>query len=177
MINWDAVATAGATAVFVTLTIEYIAKPRLECRKERILAMVHSRQELLSSVVDLSMAAGVVKLEAPPAMAVETQGRVEAERQRQYGRIREQSERLFDQAGKYAGAYALPHVMRDIVIGYIYCVQGVALSARSQRQQAETIYNLGIPMAGILDHPRFWQVRKWQRGLEEVRRLILETES
>jgi hypothetical protein len=37
MINWDTVVTSAATALVVTLVIEYFAKPGLEARKSGFL--------------------------------------------------------------------------------------------------------------------------------------------
>lgn len=47
-INWDTVSTAGATALVVTLAVEYVAKPRLEARKEAILDALWRRDRVLS---------------------------------------------------------------------------------------------------------------------------------
>jgi hypothetical protein len=56
-INWSTVWTAGATALFVTLAIEYVAKPRLEARKEQILDALRARGEVKALVTRMSFAA------------------------------------------------------------------------------------------------------------------------
>jgi hypothetical protein len=56
-INWDTVSTAGATALVVTLVVEYVAKPRLEARKEAILDALRSRREVQALVLRMTVAA------------------------------------------------------------------------------------------------------------------------
>jgi hypothetical protein len=44
VVHWTPILSSAVTAVFVTLLVEYLAKPRLEARKDRILEGMRARR-------------------------------------------------------------------------------------------------------------------------------------
>jgi hypothetical protein len=172
-INWDTVATSATTALVVTLAVEYAAKPRLEARKERILDGLRTRRQLNAAVVTLAQAANFILIQIPSDAEPAVRERFKTERHRHYERMRQLVQDLFDDAGRHAGVYTWP--VRDLVLGYLTCIEGVVLSPRTQHRQAEIIRGLAGPVAMVLDGPR-WQAVARVRAVGELRRLITETE-
>jgi hypothetical protein len=170
-VDWNAVVNAAVTAAIVTLAIEYFAKPRLEIRKERLLNMVRDRHELTLAIVNLSSAAAVILLELPPGADAESHERLQAERQRQYSRMRDLAQRLFDDADRYAAAHFDP--IRSVVIDYVVCTHGVMLSGQTPAQKARIVRELAVPMAAVIAY-RLRRLPAGVRALFEVRRLIAD---
>jgi hypothetical protein len=153
-INWDTVQTAAATAVFVTLIVEYFAKPRLEARKERHLETLRTRRTFITGVAELAMAANLLTLDLPNDAERKLQRNFQEERDRQYARMCARVVDMFDGVGKYAAAYREP-VMSEL-FAYVMCLYGVVISTRSKRRQAEIIKELG-PAAVAVFEPSRWR--------------------
>ncbi|MEU5554301.1 hypothetical protein ABZ738_31470 [Micromonospora sp. NPDC047793] len=148
-INWDTVATAAATAIFVTLAVEYAAKPRLEARKERILAVHRSRRELAVAVRGIAVTSAFLALDLPKDAAGDVRAQLLAERARKHEQMRDQAQAMFDVGDSHAATY--PGWVMESVMSYITTVQGVMLSARTQHDKACLIRDLSQHMAVIVD--------------------------
>lgn len=85
-VDWNTVRTAGATAVFVTLAVEYIAKPRMEARKERILEDARLRRDLVTAIMDLTLSAAILITDVPADASAEVKQTLREERRRHYER-------------------------------------------------------------------------------------------
>ncbi|MGY3520203.1 hypothetical protein ACVMYR_28250 [Micromonospora sp. PTRAS2] len=168
-INWDTVATAAATAVFVTLAVEYAAKPRLEARKERILAAGKSRRALSAAITSIAIPAAFLSVDLPKEMRGDVREAVRAERRRQYERMREQAQRLVDGADEHVGTFLGRSI--PMVMSYITTVHGIMLSARTRHDKAQMIYDLSKQMGMVLDG-RWWQMPARVRALWELERLV-----
>lgn len=173
-ISWDTVVTAAATAVFVTLAVEYFAKPRLEARKERILDALRARRELLTLITRLSISARMYAARLPDSAARDLQRVWDAERNRQYQLMHEQALQLSDNVARFANSY--PRQLDDVLMGYAFAVHGIVLSMRPRHQKAELIADLAIPIATAIEVPRPWPWRLWRmaRAQIEVRRKLAE---
>lgn len=173
-IDWNAVLNAALTAVIVTLAIEYLAKPRLEVRKERLQHVARTRRELIASIVDLSLAAAFLVEEIPKDLRPELRDALRTERRRRYENMRELTQTLFDNAGKYGAAYMGPP--QALLIDYLLCIQGTVLSMRTQAQKAKIVKDLSTPMVTMLAPGGIWRLPAVVRAIDEVRRLIAATQ-
>jgi hypothetical protein len=172
-VNWDTVATSAATALIVTLGIEYAAKPRLEARKERVLAALRSRRELSAALTAVSLPAAFLTMDIPKDAEPQVRETLKAERQRQYERMREQAQAMTDSMDRHASTF---HSMpMKIVMSYIGTVQGIMLSARTRHDKAKLIFELSQQMALILDG-RWWQAVARVRALQRFHELVAESE-
>jgi hypothetical protein len=168
-INWGTV----ATAVVLTLILEYFFKPFLEARKQRHLENLRTRQELLAALVSLTMSAKIYVTEVPDDIDPVLRQAFKDERARHYGRLKSTVSDLFDNAGRYAKVY--PALLSDDLIAYLACLHGVMLSRRPKHRQADIIQAMGVPAATVLD-PRPWRLIGCMRARDELMRLIAQTE-
>lgn len=172
-VNLEALAASALMSFIVTVVIEYIAKPRLEARKEEILDAHRSRRELLAATVRIAYAATVVATEVPGSADSAVRGNVYVEQDRQYERLQGEVQRLVDDMGRHAGTFLGP--MLTVVVDYTSSLQGLLMSARPRPEQAAEIRDLAAAMAGALSSPRLWRVRRQisrVHALTEVRRLV-----
>lgn len=176
-INWNTVVTSAATAIIVTLAIEYFAKPRLEARKERILGVIRTRDELLAVITKLSIVAKMYGDDLPATAPQDLQRRVKEEKDRLYESLEQQTRQLMDDIARYARAY--PGRFRDLLIEYTGTVHGLMLSMRSRQRKTAHIAALGTPIATALEVPPRWQPWSWARMVmaqEEVAAMIAAIE-
>ncbi|EWM67010.1 MULTISPECIES: hypothetical protein [unclassified Micromonospora] len=172
-VNWDIVATSAATALIVTLGIEYAAKPRLEARKERILAALRSRRELSAALTAVSLPAAFLSMDIPREAESQVRETLKEERWRQYERMRQQAQAMTDSMDRHAGTF---HSMpMKIVMSYIGTMQGILLSARTRHDKAKLVFELSQQMALILDG-RWWQAVARVRVLQRFHELVAESE-
>ncbi|GAA2409814.1 MULTISPECIES: hypothetical protein [Nonomuraea] len=175
VVNWDAVATAAVAAIIFNLALDYVAKPRLEARKEEILDAHRSRRELLASAVRIAHAAAFVSAAVPSSAEPAVRGNVYVEQDRQYDRLQAEVQQLADDAGRHAGTFLGP--LLNLVVGYVSALQGLLMSARPRTEQAADIQKLAGAMAVALSSPRRWQIWKIVvkgQAMAEVRRLVAE---
>jgi len=171
--NWDTVLTSAGTAIAVTVAVEYFAKPRLEARKERILSAHRSRDELIAALVPIAQAAEMLLGETPKDVSREMRDRFRAERQRQYDRLQEQVQHLYDDVGRYSGTYVSTYM--NLVMRFVMNAQGVMLSARTQHEKARLIKAMTVPMATVLS-PSWRRLMAVARAKAEVVRAMDEIE-
>ena len=173
-VNWDTVATAGATAMFVTLVIEYLAKPRLEARKERILSHFRDRRDLGVLVTKISLAARRFTEPMPDDVEPKLRETWNRERDRQFTLMRELVLKLSDDVDRYARVYRNP--VRELLIKYAFTLHGVVMSLRSRHRQAEIVGDLGVPMAIVID-ANLRRPLDFQTAVEQVRELVAATQA
>lgn len=172
-INWDTVVTSGLTAVIVTLTIEYAAKPRLEARKERILDQLRARRELLAAITKLTLSAQMYREELPSSAPQDLQRVWADERRRHFDDLQQQARQLLDDTPRYAQAYH--HRFHDVLIGYATTVHAIVTSMRQKHRKATLIADLGIPVATALEVPprwQIWNVVRMYSAQQQVRRAL-----
>lgn len=159
--------------MIVTLAIEYLAKPRLEVRKERLLDVARKRRELIAAILDLALAAAFLVEELPKDLDPELREAFRVERRRRYEHLRELTQKLSDNAAQYASVYVGPQ--QKLLIDFLACIQGAVLSKRTQARKAEIIKGLATPMTTALDPGRIWRVPAAVMAIDEARRLIRAT--
>lgn len=171
-VNWDNVTTAGATAVFVTLVVEYLAKPSLEARKDRILDAHRARGELHDLIMKITFAAARLCEKLPADAPADLRSTWDKEADRQYEIMHGQILEAADNVGRYMRVYRSQ--IRDLVAAYLINLHGVVLSPRTRDRQAEIVANLGAPMATAITPPRPWGIRAWRRAVSEIRAQITD---
>ncbi|MGC4886619.1 hypothetical protein [Micromonospora sp. DT227] len=172
-IEWNTVATAGATAVFVTLAVEYLAKPALEARKEWILEDARLRRDLATAIMNLTLSASMLLIDIPADAPAEVKQALREERRRHYERMSTAINALHDDAGRYARAYK--GAKREAVFLYLNCVKGVVLSPRTRHRQAEMVHSLAVPMVTILEGTLAHPIR-FQDARSKLAELVADTE-
>ncbi|MBG0818776.1 hypothetical protein [Planomonospora sp. ID82291] len=170
-INWDTVATSAATAVVVTSMYDYFVRPRQEARKERIAEQLRARRELLAVLAYTAQSASVVLLEPPPDATTAVLEKLRDQRQRQYERMQEHVQSLFDDVTRYASTYVL--LPRDVLIECVCCMQGVLMSSRSRREQARLLHAFTYQLAVIFSYAG-WRLIARGKALMKTRRLLGE---
>ncbi len=147
-IDWGAAATAAVTAVFVTVLVECLAKPRLEARKERHLEALRTRRELVTAIATLTMAARMSVTELPAGADDEVRQRWGEEQRRHHARLRTLVTDLFDDLGRYVAAY--PEPVGVELIRAVVCLHGVMLSSRPERRRAEIVHAVGRAVTRVV---------------------------
>jgi hypothetical protein len=172
---WSTIGLTVLTALFATMAVEWLAKPRLEARKERVLGHPRKRDELAPAVLKLGFAAQFLTVDMPTDLPTRARENLLAERRRTYARMQSITAELADGLVSYADLYFGPLI--DLVPLYITHVQGVIMSARIQVKQARMLSELTMPTYLILRPPRMWMVWRWPaliRAPAELRRLIAD---
>lgn len=172
-IDLETLATAAASSIFVTLVVEYFAKPRLEARKEEILDAHRARRELLPATIRIAYAAAAVSTALPKAVDPGVRGNVYAEQDRQYQRLEVLVQDLVDDVGRRAGTFLAPYL--DLVVGYTSTLQGLLMSSGTPADRAARVREVAEVMALVLSPPRLWQLWKapaYQENLAKARSLI-----
>ncbi|RNH98850.1 hypothetical protein EEZ25_24430 [Micromonospora aurantiaca] len=172
-IDWNTVATAGATAVFVTLAVEYVAKPGMEARKERVLEDARLRRDLVTAIMDLALSAAILITDVLADASAPVKQSLREERRRHYDRMRRRIDALHDDAGRYARAYQ--GAKRVAAFQYLNCVKGVVLSERTRYQQAGVMHSLAAPVATILEGTLAHPIR-FQNARLKLAELVADTE-
>jgi hypothetical protein len=173
-INWDTVATAGATAILVTLAVEYLAKPMLEARKERILDGFQARRDLLTLITKMTLAARKYGERLPDGADRELHRTWNEERERHYNLMRQYAQQLSVDLDRYARAYN--PAVTDLIVAYGFSVHAIVLSRRPRHRQAALIAELGEPMETFVQVPPPWRALAWDRAQKQVRQLITKIE-
>lgn len=174
LISFSAVVTAIVVSVLTTLLVEYLAKPHLEARKERILARVRQREEFRAAVHELTahvawVAIGLASRPAGWERWLYEQGDA-------YVRMVE----LVDLMHRHiVWALALPDQYQDLAMRYVVYVKYVTLSDHPETQQAKMIHAINTEMGHFVD--RFsrwplWLVPRRRRALKRIELLFDETE-
>ena len=97
---------SALTSAVVALGIEWIAKPRMDARKERILEDHRSRLRFEAWLLRITvMSATWEQFEMPPGASDETRSTLENEQARALRQLDEITQSSTDDLGSYAGTY------------------------------------------------------------------------
>ena len=173
--GWGGLGGVVLTTVVTTLVVEYLVKPRLEARKERILQVFKVRAEFLERVVTMSLAAEAILLEPPPDSRQDLRNALQAQRDRQYGRLQDMTQELVDNAGRYGAAFGWP-IMNETLFPYIFCMHGVMLSSRARSVKATVVRAFGKPIVNALEKPPWWRILRPVFATRQVKVLIARAE-
>jgi len=175
-INWDTVVTSvlasALTAVFVTLAVEYLAKPRLEARKERFLQYHKTRRDgrrHLLKVRELS-----VRLSQYRRLSDATSSNRDSHREI-YARFNsELAEAIegFDQAFTDVSP-DVPSRFYEATTGYVGLVLGVVRSDQPWARKGAAIALATYPMIDAWDTPTA-RGFLWSRRMRKLEQAIAQ---
>jgi hypothetical protein len=159
--------TSALVSGVVALGIEWVVKPRLEARKERIIGYWRKRHTFDSYLLKMLVISGRwSELKEPAEVSDDFRRKLSGEMDRDFGQIDDMTRELFDDIGSYALTYVgmkLPYIKRsipDMIADYIYIVRGIAISDRAQHTKAEIIRELTEPTFNYLFGNRKHPVRR-----------------
>lgn len=157
----------------VALGIELVAKPRLEARKERILADHRSRLTFDARLTKIiTMAATWAQFEEPTRGSDEFRDRLENERSRALQELDGITQELMDDLGSYAGTYVAwnPRVLGAsapaLVAKYVFIVRGISLSDRSAADKFRELRDVSLAMQQALFS--YWHPVRRARALRDL---------
>jgi hypothetical protein len=174
------VLTAGVVSAVVSIFFEWIAKPRMDARKERILNDIGNRRKFENNLLRLEVASGMwAQFKYPASATRQTKEAIDAERQRAYQQIDNTTKGMADDLGFYALTYfgvrmrPLKTSVPEMISRYVYCVRGVYLSNRTYTTKAEIIRKLTGPMRTFLFGGKLHWLRR-VNALFEMQKLLDE---
>lgn len=151
------VVTAAVVSAVVSIFFEWVAKPRMDARKERILNDIGNRRKFENNLLRLDVASGMwARFKYPANATRQTKEAIDSERQRAYQQIDDTTKEMVDDLGFYALTYLgvrirpLKTSVPEMISRYVYCVRGVYLSNRTYTTKAEIIHKLTEPMRTYL---------------------------
>jgi len=158
------IAVAALTSGVVALGIEYAAKPRLEARKERILARWRTRDSLRRQLLTIGLLAKRLDHERlPPGLPAEARSRLIAQEGRIYTDLQTAVEVLLNSLAEPAGTY--PARVVSLLFNYSGIINGVIISERNRSDKARIIVTGTMPLLNCLFDP-------WWRPIQRVRGLL-----
>jgi hypothetical protein len=147
------VVTSAVVSGVVALGLELVAKPRLEARKERILAAARGRSDFERNLLKLEVLSGTwANFVNPPGVSMGSRQLIAQERRRAFSQIEDITKELVDGLSAYAITYIgvrLPGQSMsapEIISNYVWTVRGVTVSARSTSDKAKAIHELTEPI-------------------------------
>jgi hypothetical protein len=166
-----AVVTSVIASIASSFLFDYMARPRLEARKERILGQLRKRREFYSSALSLGVAAKIAAVDVPFGIDHKTREKLVGERQAARQRMTTISKGLLEDVGAIAGTYH--SLIIDDVISYIMTMHGVVLSRRSSERKAEVIEECTRDLLAFLEG-RWWRPIRRVNARSRLRGLISE---
>jgi hypothetical protein len=168
--HWaSTVLVSALTSGVVALGIEWLAKPRLEARKERLLQVHRARQTFQANVVrllaDSVRVSTAAALPLPRDLKAEVRRAARGEVSRAAQRIDDATKEMADKLEDYALSYGTARA-RDLVVGYVAVARGVQLSDRTQVEKAEILREISAPLNTLLFGG--WRFRSRYRALMEL---------
>jgi len=169
-VSFETIIGSALAAGIVSVLVEYAVKPRLEARKERILAAHRDRQRLHDRLIAIGIAAARLNRDRLPGdTRAEVRQALRGEDQRALTTIDEQTRDLVDDLGHAAGTYAWR--IKDLVVGYAALVRGWSLSERTAAEKGRLIAEVTTPMIGYLAGSG-WRPFRRARCMREVCTLL-----
>jgi hypothetical protein len=160
---------AALTSAVVALGIEWLAKPRLDARKERILSARRARDAFGSRLLQIEVLAALWKdlppVPAPAASQAERQ-RLRAERDRTMDQVGDITAAMFDELGSYALTHASMPVpggvgpMPIFIARYVTLARGIAISDRTAVDKLRTLHDMTSPLRICLFGSAWHPVRR-----------------
>ena len=137
---------AALTSGVVALGIEWLFKPRLEARKERLLELHRKRRTFATQMITIMTT--IAKWSAveprPGGMSDAFADRLARDRETAEQQLENITKAMNDEIFDVAAAYATQRI-RNLVIRYIFMVRLVLLSDRSQVEQWSILQSLTQP--------------------------------
>lgn len=167
------VLTSAVVSGAVALFFEWVAKPRMDARKERVLRVISNRRTFEDNLLRLDVASAVLnQFKYPPNASRDTKDALDAERRRYLQQMDSATQSMMDEIGFFALTYAsvkLPRLgisIPEMISRYVFCVRAVYLSGRSYTRKAEIIQELTVPMRTYLFGSKLHPIRRMNASAE-----------
>jgi hypothetical protein len=161
-VSWPTVALSATISVgvagLVTLGLDFVARPRLEARKERLLDRYRAVHEAGQRLMAISMAAGMLAHTQEPAVDANALQSFREEVERIRLSIVQETVEL--QAAMPRFILAAPALLQATVPGVVGRIRGIALSSRSHNDVGEEV---GLFVAGPADYLLATRLRRLGR--------------
>lgn len=151
------VVTSAVVSGVVALGFELVAKPRLEARKERYLAVARMRSDFARDLLKLEVLSGTwAQFANPPSASIGTLQLITQERRRAFSQIEEITKELVDGLSGYALTYVGFRVpgqsvsAPEMISNYVWTVRGITVSSRSVAAKMKAIHELTEPIRMFL---------------------------
>jgi hypothetical protein len=151
------VAVSALVSGVVALGIEWVAKPRLEARKEHLLAVYRVRRKLKGNWVRIMMITSKWRNFDPPpgAMNEEELGNLAGEADRQLQELDEMTKTMADNVEVYVGGFTPRRIFGQIspqeaVWRYIVAARAVMLSDSPPSRKFAALQDLTRPIEALL---------------------------
>jgi hypothetical protein len=146
------------TSAFVTLAIEWLAKPRLEARKENILALHRGRRTFHTNLLTIlsnsaKLATGAAH-EIPRSTKEDLRRSIRAEADRAATRIDSATQDMSDNVTDYVSTYATERI-RNLILRYVFTARAIAISTRTQVEKSDILKEITIPI-------HTWLFARWR---------------
>jgi hypothetical protein len=143
------VLVSALTSAFVTLAVEWLAKPRLEARKERLLTLHRGRRTFEKNL--LIILGNAAKLATGAAHGIprgteeELRRAIRGEADRAAAQIEAATKDMSDNLMDYVLTYATDRI-RNLIIRYVFTARVIAISTRTQVEKAEILKEITTPI-------------------------------
>lgn len=137
------------TSAFVALAVEWLAKPRLEARKERLLALYRARRAFEKNL--LIILGNAAKLATGAANGIprgtdeELRRAIRAEADRAASQIDAATKDMSDNVMDYVLTYSTDRI-RNLIIRYVFTTRGISISSRTRVEKAEMLKEVTAPI-------------------------------
>lgn len=143
------VLVSAITSAFVALAVEWLAKPRLEARKEGLLALHRARRafekNLLIILSNASKLATGAAHGIPRGTEEELRRAIRAEADRAASQIVAATKDMSDNLMDYVPTYATDRI-RNLIIRYVFTARVISISTRTQVEKAEILNEITGPI-------------------------------
>jgi hypothetical protein len=130
----------------VAVGLEMVAKPRLEARKDRILAASKGRADFERRLLRLEIVCGLWEtFEYPSGISMKGRQLIASEKKRSFSQVEDITRGLVDDLGFYALTYLgvnLPGLKAstpELISRYVFAVRAISLSSRPPEVKARSI--------------------------------------
>jgi hypothetical protein len=154
----NTILTAALTSGVVTLGIEWLFKPRLEARKERLLELHRKRHTFEAQMATILI--NIAKwsaLELPDGLSETVSARLAEDKDAAEQKIESVAAAMNDEIFDVTFAYATKRI-RDLIIRYIFAVRLVQQSDRTQEEKWAILLDL-TQAAHTWLFSRLWRAR------------------
>jgi hypothetical protein len=173
--DWvNTVLVSALTSAVVALGIEWLAKPRLEARKERLLRLHRARQTFEANVV--TVLANSAKVSAaseqplPDDLSDVVRRAIRDEISRVIQQIDDATREMSDKLVDYEPSYPTPRA-RSLIVQYVATTRGIQLSDKAPGEKAEILKQITAPLHTWL-FTRWWRLRSRYSAFQELPRLL-----
>jgi hypothetical protein len=137
----------------VTVILDWIARPTMDARKERILDNYRNRQNFEDNLLKLRVMSGMwAKFEQPPDATADQKERLDSEIDRAFGQIDAMSKDMLDKFASFALTFhgmklpSLDTTIPELIARYVYLVRGICLSDKPFPAKARIIEEATVPI-------------------------------